>query len=261
MTPISPVPPQLPPLMIDGEEVVPSEATIIEMDSKIVLSFAMANGGDPFVRWLRQELITFYALPTQTSVYVDHILAPDLALSQMWMVKRKPKGDQRVENPMTGIAGNMPTLATRRSAPDTRPGMQLPDGRTPTGHLRDDWKILFRSALRVANVAIVCLNHEFYRSEWCQQEMVMMAVENELRRQAGRSLLRVIIVRLQDPDKPDDKFRRDANLLIGSAAPNAELLHLDKIKVGRDDALASHVFWKISPEGFRLLTSTIGQLV
>lgn len=122
------------------------------MTTRILMSFAMADGGMMFVQWLRNKLMRDYGLYSTNSVYVDFVTARagDCYYSVTPEVAR-------------------PHYATVKI--DDREHMRSSTGARPIGAMHPDWKDMFEKAMDEAEVVLFVLTEKFFASEWCRQEL------------------------------------------------------------------------------------------
>ncbi|MGQ0597504.1 hypothetical protein [Aquabacterium sp.] len=122
------------------------------MSTRILMSFAMADGGMMFVQWLRNKLMAQYGLFSTDSVYVDFVSA-------------------RSGNAYYGTTPDnaLPDYATVK--PDTRAHMRSATNAMPIGAMHPQWKDMLEKAMDEAEVVLFILTKQFLESQWCIQEL------------------------------------------------------------------------------------------
>ncbi|TCP31870.1 toll/interleukin-1 receptor domain-containing protein [Sphingomonas sp. BK235] len=240
--------------------------------SRIVLSFAMKGGGDPFVRWLHNRLMERLAL-SRTSIYADHILAPYLPRDAVPFAERETVGpfQREVEEALTpglpaGIYGRtLRTLPARvpkmTITPDLRPEMRRPDGSFPyAGIRRDDWEVLFQSAVRSAQVAVLVLNDHYMHSDYCRAEVRMIRDENAARAGGGRARLRVVALRLGKGVDHAASHAGAIDQMIRVAMDDPRIVTVTPALPAPGTAQAHQINWTISDADLARLIAAIGPL-
>jgi hypothetical protein len=240
--------------------------------SRIVLSFAMKGGGDPFVRWLHNRLMERLAL-SKKSIYADHILAPYLPRDEVPFAERETVGpfQREVEEALTpglpaGIYGRtLRTLPARTPGmtitPDLRPEMRRPDGSFPyAGIRRDDWEVLFQSAVRTSQVALLVLNDHYMRSDFCRAEVRMIREENEARARDGRARLRVVALRLGKGIDHDATTAGAIDQMIRVAMDDPRIVTVTPALPAPGTPQAHQINWTISEDDLARVIAAIGPL-
>lgn len=225
-----------------------------------------------FVRWLHNKLMERCAL-SKKSVYADHILAPYLALEDVPFAEREVVGplQRAIEADLypglpSGIYGqtitSLPVRKPKKSeVPDLRAAMMRPDGSfPPSGIRREDWEVLFQSAVRSSQVAVLVLNDQYTNSDYCQAEVRMIRDENELRVQEDRSPLRVVALRVNKGVSNDATNMNVIDQMIRSAMDNPTVLSVTPEMPSADTPNARQINWTISDGDLDRIVQAIGNL-
>lgn len=146
------------------------------IESQVVLSFAMKEGGHAFSVWLRDQLMKRLGWFDPLAVYLDTAASRELPMPRSGFLLRRPEPTVRL---------------------DQRSAMQ-PAGRTdgpnPLGVQRKDWDSNFGQALASAKAIIFVLNENFAASKWCGQELSQAQEENRRRGEQHRSPLKLVVL-------------------------------------------------------------------
>lgn len=248
------------------QEIVADPDQIVPLDTKIVVSFPASSGGTPFVGWLYRRLRQRFALATPTSVYVDSICAGILPMTDIHQVVRKKAAGNRLISPNLPTASVGVKTATKIVGLDQRSSMSTthdPYLRSnfeisthPVSTRRDDWDLLFKSAVRAARVMIIVLNQQYLASLWCNYEVQLAVDEDRRRHKMLKHGMKIVVLKLDDVSASDD--------LIRQRIPRAKVVSAQKftgtgVKMGATTLPATQP-WVIPDDAFERLVKAIGSL-
>ena len=125
----------------------------VRLTTRILMSFAMIDGGAMFAQWLRNRLMKHYGLYSTDSVYVDFVSARSGAC-------------------VYGVQDD--ALVPRHHGNivlDERKEMLSASKARLIGAKHGDWESLFEAAMSQAGVVLFVLTKGFMNSKWCRQEL------------------------------------------------------------------------------------------
>lgn len=211
-----------------------NDASYIGAETRILLSFAMANHGAAFAYWLRDRLMKAFNYYSHNAVYMDCIASRGLETVH----EKTAKEDQK-----SGV-----TYVQL----DTREHFKA-QGYAPIGAQNSLWNEMYQKAMSEARAMIMVVTPEYLSSEWCMKEWSQFHEENARRRTSKRAPLKGIAIRF--PPESD-----------GRTGPSAKPLNLDGITslvvpkvMGLGGLLWHKADYGISETSFKRLVFEIGQ--
>jgi len=194
--------------------------------TRIIMSFAMAEGGMMFVQWLRNRLMQHYGLFSTNSVYVDFVSA-------------------RAGDAYYGVTPEAPLPHYATVKADLREHMRSATQAIPIGAMHPDWKEMFTKAMNEADVVLFILTKAFMASQWCLQELDGFKLVLE-----KRPGVKGIILDLEGIGfDPAQKGLPTANITLVQAGK----------ELSQGGILWDRGLWKISDRDFDSLIRAIGE--
>jgi hypothetical protein len=214
------------------------------LNTKIVMSFAMAHNGWAFSHWLWERLRRQYGLYELGGVYNDYLVGIDVARGDDVTFERKI--DPRPETTSRPIG----EIVDAHSEPSR-----------PIGTQRSDWKALFNDALASAAVGLTVLTREFDESGWCGQEAVLFRQQQERRVNEGLPPFKIVVLCLV-PHSTDTLRTRFGNAEIVYAAKYSDFnkTRSDDHPERYEPLLWEKEDWKITDDAYAALINAIGPL-
>lgn len=205
-------------------------------ETRIILSFAMKNGGHLFSKWLRDQLMLSLNYFSPNSIYVDTVALREYETEHN-LIQVNP-GDQQPG--MTYVA------------PDRR--FEKQEGYTIIGAMNKGWNESFLKAISEALVMIFLLTRDYTSSQWCMQELNQFHEENKKRVKAKRIPIFGLAIRFSSEiDGSTQECSESINL------GRMKVLNVPKIKttqgstaLGRDGT-----GWAISEKSYLEILKTI----
>lgn len=202
-------------------------------ETRIILSFAMANHGANFAYWLRDRLMKAFNYYSRNAVYMDCIASRGLETVH----EKTAREDQKAGVTYVQL--------------DTREHFKQ-QGYAPIGAMNSLWNEMYQKAMAQARTMIMVVTPEYLSSEWCMKEWGQFHEENQ-RRQAGRRApLRGIAIR----------FTSDSD---GQSGPSAKPINVTGVTVmtvpkvmGLGGLLWHKADFGISETSFKRLVFEIG---
>ena len=141
-----------------------SGTAITSAETRILLSFAMADHGGQFAHWLRNRLMRQFNYYSVNNVYMDCVAVRDLPT--VHTTERVPDAQQQ-----PGI-----TYVT----PDNRPHFQA-QGYKPIGAGNSNWNGMYLQAMAEAHTMIMVVTPSYLSSQWCTKEWLQFQEERKRR--------------------------------------------------------------------------------
>ncbi len=141
--------------------------------TKILLSFAMANHGANFANWLRDRLMKSYNFYNVKAVYVDSVVSRSGdTIHSMGNAKvvNGGGGNQTIVENKSPRPPPKPPSGVATVTPDIRAHMKSETGAISIGAMRDDWNVLYKTAMSQASVMLFVYTSEYNNSIWCMKE-------------------------------------------------------------------------------------------
>jgi len=220
--------------------------------TKVLLSFAMANHGANFAIWLRDRLMKSYNFYSVKAVYVDSVVSRSgdtiHSMGSAKIVNGGTANQTIVENknpaPFPKPASGVATVT-----PDIRAHMKSQTGAISIGAMRDDWNVLYKTAMSQAKVMLFVYTSEYNNSIWCMKEWGQFHMENGLRRKRNQAPLRGVLLEFTDGGN-----------LIGINQTNVTRLTVSKLDGGCKDLAWDKGDFILSDSDMKKLTNAIGSL-
>lgn len=136
--------------------------TVTDENTRIILSFAMADHGGQFAHWLRDKLMKRYNYFGRNNVYMDCVAVRGLASQHS-----------------TGYPGAQQPGVTY-VFPDRRPHLAA-QGYSPIGAMNSNWDGMYTTAMSQAHTMIMVITPSYLASQWCLQEWAQFQQERRRR--------------------------------------------------------------------------------
>jgi hypothetical protein len=150
---------------------------VTSAETRILLSFALADHGGQFAHWLRNRLMKRFNYYSVNNVYMDCVAVR--GLPSVHTTAPVPDADR-----LAGV-----TYVT----PDNRPHFQQ-QGYKPIGAGNSDWNGMYLKAMSEAHTIIMVVTPSYLASQWCTKESLQFHEERK-RRPKG---IKDIVIRFTD---------------------------------------------------------------
>jgi hypothetical protein len=206
-------------------------------ETRILLSFAMKDGGHLFSQWLRNKLMLSLNYFSTNSIYLDTI-----ALRE-----------HETEHNLVQVNTSAQQPAKTYVAPDRR--FEKQEGFITIGAMNKDWNKSFLKAISETRVMIIVLTPDYTDSQWCIQEWKQFQEENKNRAAAkGTPIFGLVIRFSSEMDGTTGDNSNPINL------DGMDVLTIPKVKTtgGSPTALRSDgTGWAISETSYQQVLETI----
>lgn len=200
-------------------------------ETRILLSFAMKNGGHLFSQWLRNQLMLSLNYFSTNSIYLD-----TAALRE-----------HDTEHNLVQVAPAVQQPGKTYVAPDRR--FEKHEGFTTIGAMNKGWNNSFLKAISETRVMIILLTPDYTNSQWCMQEWSQFQEENKKRAATKSTQIFGLVIRFCE--EIDSTIGEYSNL---RDLDGIEILTIPKIKTtgGSSTALRSDgTGWAISETSYQ----------
>lgn len=143
-------------------------------DTRIIMSFAMKNGGHLFSQWLRNKLMKEFDYYSANSVYLDTVASR----------QHPTEHSRQMPDPATHAEG------ITYVAPDER--HVKAEGFVTVGAMNSGWNEAYTTAMSQASVMLFLMSPDYVASRWCVQEWAQF-LEECGRRSADNPLFGLVI--------------------------------------------------------------------
>lgn len=206
-------------------------------ETRILLSFAIKNGGHLFSQWLRNKLMLSLNYFSTNSIYLDTVALREHETEHN-LVQVHPAAQQPGKTYV---------------APDRR--FEKQEGFTIIGAMNKGWNKSFLKAISQTRVMIIILTPDYMDSQWCMQEWNQFQEENRNRAAAKCTPIFGLVIRFfSEIDGTIEGHSKPLNL------DGMEVLTVPKIKTtgGSPTALRSDGSgWAISEASYQQVLETI----
>lgn len=138
------------------------QAAVTSDETRIIMSFAMAEHGGMFAHWLRDKLMKKFNYYGRNNVYMDCVAVRGL------------KSEHSRGTPGKQAAGVTYVF------PDERKHMTA-QGYTPIGAMNSNWDKMYQTAMAQAHTMIMVITPSYLASQWCLQEWAQFQQERKQR--------------------------------------------------------------------------------
>lgn len=205
-------------------------------ETRIILSFAMKNGGHLFSQWLRNKLMLSLNYFSTNSIYLDTV-----ALREHETEHNLIQVDSADQQPGKTYV-----------APDRR--FEKQESYTIIGAMNKGWNESFLKAVSETLVMIFLLTRDYTNSQWCMQELNQFHEENKKRVKTKRAPIFGLAIRFSfEIDGTTQELSESINL------GRMKVLKVPKIKTtGGLTALGSDgTGWAINEKSYQEILKTI----